>query len=184
MSKKRVLLDEGLLGVVIKRLCLQLSENYYPFENTILIGLQPRGISLLTAIIDQLKNIHPDIQVDHGCVDPTFYRDDFRRGDKQLVAHTTKIPVHLDGKKVVLVDDVLYTGRTIRAGIEALLEYGRPEKIDLLVLINRKFSRELPIEPLMIGKSVDHYDGQKVRVVWKSEKEKESQVLLQQENNG
>ncbi|MEN9333482.1 MAG: bifunctional pyr operon transcriptional regulator/uracil phosphoribosyltransferase PyrR [Bacteroidota bacterium] len=184
MSKKRVLLDEGLLDVVIKRLCFQLSENYFPFDNTVLIGIQPRGIDLLEAIIQQLNAIHPDLNIVHGCIDPTFYRDDFRLGNKKLVAHSTKIPAHLDGKKVVLIDDVLFTGRTIRAGIDALLEYGRPEKIDLLVLINRKFSRELPIEPLMIGKSVDHYDGQKVRVVWKSDVEKESQVLLQQENNG
>ena len=68
MSKKRVLLDEGLMQIVIKRLCLELSENYFPFENTVLIGLQPRGINLLTAIIAELKIIHPDLKVVHGCV--------------------------------------------------------------------------------------------------------------------
>lgn len=181
MSRKRVLMDEGLLEIVIKRLCLQLTENYYPFDDTVLIGLQPRGIDLLNAILKEMERIHPEIEVLSGCIDPTFYRDDFRRGDKQLKAYSTRIPTHLDGKKVILIDDVLYTGRTIRAGLEALLEYGRPTKIDLLVLINRKFSRELPIEPMIVGKSIDHYDGQKVRVVWKSDIEKETKVLIQQD---
>jgi len=169
MSRKRVLLDEGLLGVVIKRLCLQLSENYYPFENTVLIGLQPRGISLLTAIMEELKQIHPSLSIMHGCVDPTFYRDDFRRGDKQLVAHSTKIPVHLDGKKVVLIDDVLYTGRTIRAALDALQDFGRPQKVELCVLVNRRFNRELPIQPDYCGKSIDTLISQKVKVEWERE---------------
>jgi pyrimidine operon attenuation protein/uracil phosphoribosyltransferase len=89
--------------------------------------------------------------------------------------------VNLDGYKVLLVDDVLFTGRTIRAGLEAMMEYGRPSSIDLMVLINRKFSRQLPIEPLFIGKSIDHYDAQRVRVIWKNEDNDSSQVLLAQE---
>ncbi|MEN9948645.1 MAG: hypothetical protein RL106_1468 [Bacteroidota bacterium] len=181
MAKKKVLMDEGLLQIVIQRLCHQLVENYSPFEKFILIGLQPRGVDFLKELSSQLKQLYPNIDIHTGIIDPTFYRDDFRRGDKQLLAHTTKIPVNLDGYKVVLVDDVLFTGRTIRAGIEALMEYGRPSAIDLMVLINRKFSRQLPIEPLFVGKSIDHYDGQKVRVIWKNEDNASSQVLLAQE---
>lgn len=174
-------MDEGLLQVVIQRLCHQLVENYLPNQKVILIGLQPRGVFFLNALEAQLKWLYPDINIPFGVIDPTFYRDDFRRGDKQLLAHATKIPVNLDGYKVVLVDDVLYTGRTIRAGLEAILEYGRPASIDLLVLVNRKFSRQLPIEPLFVGRSIDHYDGQKVRVIWKGEENQVSQVLLSQE---
>jgi pyrimidine operon attenuation protein/uracil phosphoribosyltransferase len=181
MAKKKVLMDEGLLNVVIQRLCHQLVENYSPFEKVILIGLQPRGVDLLQHLSKELRNLYPQFDVPIGVVDPTFFRDDFRRGDKQLLAYPTKIPVNLDGYRVVLVDDVLFTGRTIRAGLEAILEYGRPASIDLLVLINRKFSRQLPIEPIMIGKSVDHYDGQKVRVIWKNEENSHSEVLLAQE---
>ncbi|MEY2937990.1 MAG: hypothetical protein RL062_579 [Bacteroidota bacterium] len=181
MAKKKVLMDEGLLNVVIQRLCHQLVENYSPFEKVILIGLQPRGVDLLQRLSEELKNLYPNFAIPTGVVDPTFFRDDFRRGDKQLLAHPTKIPVNLDSYKVVLVDDVLFTGRTIRAGLEAILEYGRPASIDLLVLINRKFSRQLPIEPIMIGKSVDHYDGQKVRVIWKNQENSHSEVLLAQE---
>jgi len=181
MAKKKVLMDDGLLKVVIQRLCHQLVENYDPGHKVILIGLQPRGVFFLNELSSQLKALYPGIDIPVGVLDPTFYRDDFRRGDKQLLAHATKIPVNLDGYKVVLVDDVLYTGRTIRAGLEAMLEYGRPATIDLLVLINRKFSRELPIEPLFVGRSIDHYDGQKVRVIWKGEENPVSQVLLAQE---
>ena len=97
------------------------------------------------------------------------------------MAHPTKIPVHLDGCKVVLVDDVLFTGRTIRASLEALMEYGRPESIDLLVLINRKFTRQVPIEPAFVGKSIDQYDRQKVKVLWQKDGEGENQVVLSQE---
>ncbi len=181
MAKKKVLMDEGLLQIVIQRLCHQLVENYSPFEKFILIGLQPRGVEFLKELSDQLKKLYPEMEIPTGIIDPTFYRDDFRRGDKQLLAHPTKIPVNLDGYKVVLVDDVLFTGRTIRAGLEALMEYGRPSSIDLMVLINRKFSRQLPIEPLFVGKSIDHYDSQKVRVIWKNEDNQSSQVLLAQE---
>ena len=181
MAKKKVLMDDGLLEVVIQRLCHQLVENYSPFEKFILIGLQPRGVDFLKELSAHLKNLYPNIEIPTGIIDPTFYRDDFRRGDKQLLAHPTKIPVNLDGYKVLLVDDVLFTGRTIRAGLEAMMEYGRPSSIDLMVLINRKFSRELPIEPLFIGKSIDHYDAQKVRVIWKNEDNDSSQVLLAQE---
>ena len=181
MAKKKVLMDEGLLEVVIQRLCHQLVENYSPFEKFILIGLQPRGVDFLKELSAHLKKLYPNIEIPTGIIDPTFYRDDFRRGDKQLLAHPTKIPVNLDDYKVLLVDDVLFTGRTIRAGLEAMMEYGRPSSIDLMVLINRKFSRQLPIEPLFIGKSIDHYDAQRVRVIWKNEDNDSSQVLLAQE---
>ncbi len=174
-------MNQPLLEVVIQRLCYQLIERYSPFEKVVFIGIQPRGVQLLNELELQIKKIDGQVKWLSGVIDPTFYRDDFRRGDKQLLAHPTKIPVHLDGWKVVLVDDVLYTGRTIRASLEALMEYGRPESIDLLVLINRKFTRQLPIEPSFVGKSVDRYDQQKVKVVWKGESEGENQVILSQE---
>jgi pyrimidine operon attenuation protein / uracil phosphoribosyltransferase len=111
-------------------------------------------------------------------VDPTFYRDDFRRSDKTLIASPTEIPFSLEGKDVVLIDDVLYTGRTIRAGMEGLLEYGRPRKIELMVLVDRRFSRELPIEARYIGKSVDSYDNQKVKVSWAQDGGKDQVILI------
>ena len=181
MSRPKILMNSALLEVVIQRLCYQLIERFGSFDKTIFLGIQPRGVKMLEQLESQMKRINPQVQWVSGVIDPTFYRDDFRRGDKQLLAHPTKIPVHLDGWKVILVDDVLFTGRTIRASLEALMEYGRPDTIDLLVLINRKFTRELPIEPAFIGKSIDRYDRQKVKVLWKGEGSEENQVTLSQE---
>ena len=181
MSRPKILMNGSLLEVVTQRLCYQLIEKYAPFQKTIFIGIQPRGVKMMDYLEQNMKALYPGIEWVSGVVDPTFYRDDFRRGDKQLHAHITKIPVHLDGWKVVLVDDVLYTGRTIRASMEALLEYGRPDSVDLLVLINRKFTRELPIEPAFIGKSIDRYDHQKVKVIWGEDPTQENQVILSQE---
>jgi pyrimidine operon attenuation protein/uracil phosphoribosyltransferase len=147
-------------------LCYQLIENHDLFSNTVIIGLQPRGVFFAEKIVQNLKQIAPNTIVNFGKVDPTFYRDDFRRSDKTLLAQPTDIPFNLEGKNVVLIDDVLYTGRTIRAGLEGMMEYGRPKTIELMVLIDRRFSRELPIEPTYIGMSVDSYDNQKVKVIW------------------
>jgi pyrimidine operon attenuation protein / uracil phosphoribosyltransferase len=172
------LIDSKLLGLVIKRLCYQLIENHNNFSGSVILGLQPRGIFLAENIVDQLKGIQPKNQIRYGIIDPTFYRDDFRRNDKTLIAKPTEIPFSLEGKKVILIDDVLYTGRTIRAGIEGMLEYGRPKSIELLVLIDRRYSRELPIEPQYIGKSVDSYDNQKVKVTWKKDGAEDKVLLL------
>ena len=152
-------------------------ENHDDFSQAAILGLQPRGIFLAERIVGELQNIQPKNKIDYGVIDPTFYRDDFRRNDKALVAHPTEIPFSIEGKDIILVDDVLYTGRTIRAGIECLLEYGRPRSVELLVLIDRRYTRELPVEPRYIGKSIDSYDNQKVKVSWKTD-ESEDRVLL------
>lgn len=173
-----ILIDEKWLGLIINRLCHQLIENHEQFENTVILGLQPRGVFLAEKIVDRLLQIQPKNPIQYGVVDPTFYRDDFRLPGKQLLAQPTSIPVSLDNKRVVLIDDVLYTGRTIRAGLESMMEHGRPSNVELLVLIDRRFSRELPIEPNYVGKSVDSYDDQKVKVMWKKDGGKADQVLL------
>ncbi len=163
---KVTLIDSNHLSLIVNRLCYQLIENHDIFSNTVIIGLQPRGVFFAEKIVQNLKQIAPNTIVNFGKVDPTFYRDDFRRSDKTLLAQPTDIPFNLEGKNVVLIDDVLYTGRTIRAGLEGMMEYGRPKTIELMVLIDRRFSRELPIEPTYIGMSVDSYDNQKVKVIW------------------
>lgn len=172
------LIDSKYLGLIINRLCYQLIENHNHFEQTVILGLQPRGVLFAERIVEKLKSIQPKANINYGVVDPTFYRDDFRRHDKTLVASPTEIPFDLEGKRVVLIDDVLYTGRTIRAGIEGMMEYGRPKSVELLVLIDRRFSRELPIEPKYIGLSIDSYDKQKVKVMWKKESGEDKVLLL------
>ncbi|MES1221636.1 MAG: bifunctional pyr operon transcriptional regulator/uracil phosphoribosyltransferase PyrR, partial [Bacteroidota bacterium] len=127
-------------------------------------GLQPRGVFLSDQIVDEIKKEVPDDKINYGKLDITFYRDDIR---KELhIANRTDIPFSIEGKKVVLIDDVLYTGRTIRAALDALLDFGRPEKVELCVLVDRRFSRQFPIQPDYVGKSIDSIISQKVKVEW------------------
>jgi pyrimidine operon attenuation protein/uracil phosphoribosyltransferase len=139
-------------------------ENHINLENTVLIGIQPRGIYLSDQIVAEIKKELPNKKIQYGKLDITFYRDDIR---KELhVANQTDILFSIEGKKVVLIDDVLYTGRTIRAALDALLDFGRPEKVELCVLIDRRFSRQFPIQPDYVGKSIDSIVSQKVKVEW------------------
>lgn len=161
------LLSSPKFDLTIKRLCYQLIENHNNFSNTAIIGLQPRGVFLANRIHEELKKILPKANIDFGNLDITFFRDDFRRRESPLVPNSTNINFIIEGKKVILVDDVLYTGRTIRAGMDAMLAYGRPKKVELLVLVDRRFSREIPIEPNYIGIQVDSIASQNVRVSWK-----------------
>ncbi|HJU45566.1 MAG TPA: bifunctional pyr operon transcriptional regulator/uracil phosphoribosyltransferase PyrR [Chitinophagaceae bacterium] len=170
------ILTEQQLELTIQRLCHQILEQHLQMENTVLIGLQPRGIYVSDKIAAQLQKQLGEDKVQYGKLDITFYRDDIR---KELhIANQTDIPFSIEGKKVVLIDDVLYTGRTIRAALDALLDYGRPAKVELCILIDRKSSRELPIQPDYAGKSIDSLISQKVKVLWKEKDGREEVVLL------
>jgi pyrimidine operon attenuation protein / uracil phosphoribosyltransferase len=152
------------LSITIKRLAHQILENHVDLIDTILIGLQPRGVFLSDQIVEEIKKELPAGKINYGILDITFYRDDIR---KELhIANHTDIPFSIEGKKVVLIDDVLYTGRTIRAALDALLDFGRPEKVELCVLIDRRFSRQLPIQADYVGKTIDSIISQKVKVEW------------------
>ena len=152
------------LEITIKRLAHQVMETHINLENTVLIGLQPRGIFLSDKIVEEIKKEIPAEKIQYGKLDITFYRDDIR---KELHnANQTDIPFSIENKKVVLIDDVLYTGRTIRAALDALLDFGRPEKVELCVLIDRRFSRQYPIQADYAGKSIDSIVSQKVKVEW------------------
>ncbi|HWC53688.1 MAG TPA: bifunctional pyr operon transcriptional regulator/uracil phosphoribosyltransferase PyrR [Chitinophagaceae bacterium] len=158
------ILTKQQLAITIKRLAHQILENHINLENTVLIGIQPRGIYLSDQIVAEIKKELPNKKIQYGKLDITFYRDDIR---KELhVANQTDILFSIEGKKVVLIDDVLYTGRTIRAALDALLDFGRPEKVELCVLIDRRFSRQFPIQPDYVGKSIDSIVSQKVKVEW------------------
>jgi pyrimidine operon attenuation protein/uracil phosphoribosyltransferase len=141
-----------------------LLENNLDIAETVIIGLQPRGIFLSDRIVDEIRKEIPGVNIQYGKLDITFYRDDIR---KELhVANQTDIPFSIEGKRVILIDDVLYTGRTIRAALDALLDFGRPGKVELCVLIDRRFSRQLPIQPDYVGKAIDSIISQKVKVEW------------------
>lgn len=163
---RRLLLDAARLDITINRLCYQLLENHDGFSNTALIGLQPRGVYVARRIHQRLCSILGRMDILFGELDMTFYRDDFRR--REIIApSSTRMDFNVENLKVILVDDVLYTGRTIRAGMDALLDFGRPERVELLVLVDRRYSRQLPIEPDYIGLSVDTITAEKVKVQWK-----------------
>lgn len=159
----KTILDHQQIELVIKRLAHQVLENHSDSQDTVLIGIQPRGIYLSNRLHQEL-NLYAATPLPYGKLDITFYRDDIRK--QILVPNHTDIPFSLEGKKVVLVDDVLYTGRTIRAALDALMDFGRPAKVELLVLIDRRYSRQLPIQPDYTGRTIDSIVSQQVKVNW------------------
>jgi len=176
MSQK-VLLNAKEVNIILHRLACQLIENHNDFSNTVLIGIQPRGKFLANRLCKMLREDYKIKNVELGQLDITFFRDDFRRGDKPLEANTTEIDFVVENKKVVFIDDVLYTGRSIRAALTAIQSFGRPDEIELLTLIDRRFSRHLPIQPDYRGRQVDAINNEKVKVNW-IENEGEDSVYL------
>lgn len=177
MSQK-ILLTSKEVNIILHRLACQLIEKHSDFSTTILIGIQPRGSFLAERIAKILKD---DYQIDHvklGLLDITFFRDDFRRNEKTLEANKTQIDFLVEDKQVVFIDDVLYTGRSIRAALTAIQSFGRPKSIELLTLIDRRFSRDLPIQPDYRGRQVDAINNEKVRVKW-HEKDGEDAVYIE-----
>ncbi|MBD3863950.1 bifunctional pyr operon transcriptional regulator/uracil phosphoribosyltransferase PyrR [Olleya marilimosa] len=176
MSQK-VLLNATEVNIILHRLACQLIEKHNDFSNTVLIGIQPRGKYLANRIAALLKEEYKIKNLQLGHLDITFYRDDFRRSDKPLEASTTEINVQVEDKKIVFIDDVLYTGRSIRSALTAIQSFGRPKEIELLTLIDRRFSRHLPIQPDYRGRQVDAINNEKVKVNW-VENEGEDSVYL------
>lgn len=165
--EKSVILDPIHFNLTIKRLCFELIENHDDFSQSVIIGLQPRGIYLANRIKIELEKINPNINLKVGKLDITFYRDDFRRRNTPITANETEINFIIENKNVIMVDDVFYTGRSLRSGLDAMLAFGRPKKVEMLVLIERKYSRDYPLQPDYIGKSVDSISSQRVDVDWK-----------------
>jgi pyrimidine operon attenuation protein/uracil phosphoribosyltransferase len=164
---KKTLLNEKEIFIILNRLACQLIENHQDFSNTILIGMQPRGIFLANRLVKILENDYNIKDIKLGKLDITFYRDDFRRRDDPLQASSTDINFIVDNKNVVFIDDVLFSGRSIRAALTAIQAFGRPNNIELLVLIDRRFSRHLPIQPDYKGRQVDVIKDEQVKVEWK-----------------
>ena len=177
MSQK-VLLSATEINIILHRLACQLLENHLDFSNTVLIGIQPRGTFVAERLTRILKEEYQVKHIDVGFLDITFYRDDFRRGDKPLEATETKINFLIEDKNVVLIDDVLYTGRSINAALTALQSFGRPKEVELLTLIDRRFSRHLPIQPNYRGRQVDAINNEKVKVMWKENDGKDIIYLI------
>jgi len=167
--KKSIILNSNELNITVERLACQLIEKHNDFSDTILVGLQPRGKYLCEKLVEILKSEHHIDDLKYGLLDITFYRDDFRRNEKILEPSRTDFILSVENKNIVFIDDVLYTGRTVRAALTAIESFGRPKSIELLILIDRRFSRELPIQPDYKGLQVDLYENQKVLIEWNNE---------------
>lgn len=172
----KTILSAQQLALTVKRLAHQILEDHLNLEDTVLVGLQPRGVFLSDRIVAELKKIVDPASIRYGKLDITFYRDDIRKS--LHIANQTDIPFDITNKKVVLIDDVLYTGRTIRAALDALVDFGRPSKVSLCVLIDRRFNRELPIQPNYTGKVIDTITAEKVKVTWEGKDERDEVGIL------
>ena len=177
MSKKRLILSQPLLSVILKRLAQEIIENHGSLENSVVIGLQPRGVFFANRIVEILEQ-ELNKKVSYGTLDATFYRDDFRRGGSLLKPNATNIDFVLENKRVILIDDVLATGRMVRAAIDAMQAFGRPKKVELLCLIDRSYNRDLPIQPDYTGEKVNTPDTQRVLVEWTDQGFKEDKIWL------
>ena len=167
MIGERQILNQKDIQITIERLCQQLIEHHGDFKNTVIVGVQPRGIFLSNRIIGKLKQLLNTTDLKSGSLDISFYRDDLRRRDEPIVPEVMDMNLSLEAKNVVLIDDVLFTGRSVRSAIDALMAFGRPKSVELLTLIDRRFSRDLPIQPNYVGRTIDAIDSERVIVEWK-----------------
>jgi pyrimidine operon attenuation protein / uracil phosphoribosyltransferase len=179
---QKILLTSKEVNIILHRLACQLIENHLDFSNTVLIGIQPRGVFLAERLKTLLQDEYQIPEITLGYLDITFFRDDFRRSEKIIEANKTQIDFLVENKKVVFIDDVLFTGRSIRAGLTAIQSFGRPSEIELLVLIDRRFSRHLPIQPDYRGRQVDAINGEKVVVNWQENEGEDAVYLINKSN--
>jgi len=165
----KILLSHTELNITLQRLAHQLVEQHDDFEDAAIVGIQPRGVQLSDRLVALLQQITGNDRIFYGKLDITFHRDDLHSGAAMHRPNENNIPFSVEGRTVILVDDVLHTGRTIRAAMDALMDYGRPSRIELLTLIDRKFSREIPVQSDYTGRSIDTIMSQKVIVEWSPE---------------
>lgn len=175
--QKRLLFNSKLLKITIRRLCHHLIENHGDFSNTVILGMQPRGIYMAERIRKGLEEIL-EKKIDIGYLDVTFHRDDFRRREQPLTPSKTKVPFIIEDRKVILIDDVLYTGRTVRAALDAMTTFGRPRKVELLVLIDRMYSRHIPVEADYVGRRVNTMPSQRIQVELEEQGKKDNIWLM------
>ena len=151
MQSKEVV-DALTMKRAITRITYEIIERYQGIENVVLIGIKTRGIFIAQRIAQRLKELE-NIEVPVGELDITLYRDDKKQELEEAELHDSNIPVSLEGKEVILIDDVLFTGRTIRAALDAIMDFGRPRRIGLAVLVDRGH-RELPVRADFVGKNI------------------------------
>lgn len=183
MPRGRVILDKDRFQLTMLRLCHELIEEYDDFKDCCFIGIQDRGVAMADRLLETIRSINPDAHLEYGKLDITFYRDDFRTRDTPLKASSVDMPFLVDEKNVILIDDVLYTGRTIHAAMTALQSYGRARRIELVTMVDRRFNRHFPIKADYSGMRVDALDEAYVRVEWKDVDGKDQVKLFSAKSN-
>jgi pyrimidine operon attenuation protein/uracil phosphoribosyltransferase len=168
IANMRILADENKIRLTLMRLALEIVENHPTFDGACIIGVQPRGVNVsrrLHALLEQ----ETGGKVRYGELDVTLFRDDLSRHRYPPVPRETRIDFSIEGANVVLVDDVLFTGRTLRSAFDALVALGRPKKVELVVLVDRRRKRDFPIAADYVGYTVDTLDVEKVYVRMKED---------------
>lgn len=178
MQAKEVV-DQVTLKRALTRITYEIIERNQTIQDVVLIGIKTRGIYIASRVADRLKQLE-GIEVPVGELDITLYRDDKKETPAEAELHSSDIPVSLEGKEVILIDDVLYTGRTIRAAMDAVMDYGRPRKISLAVLVDRGH-RELPIRADYVGKNIPTAKTEEILVEMQELDGKDRIMILKEE---
>jgi pyrimidine operon attenuation protein/uracil phosphoribosyltransferase len=181
-AKQSVVLDARAFARTLRRMADEIVELNNGTDDLVIVGIQRRGVQLAAQIVSTISE-REKAEVAQGALDITLYRDDLQTVGPRPVVGQTQIPVDIDGKNVVIVDDVLYTGRTIRAALDELADFGRPKRIALAVLIDRG-GRELPIQPEIVGKKVTAASSQRVDVMVEELDGRNAVVIADREEDG
>lgn len=179
MKSLDTILDAADIDRILIRISHKILEVHKGAESLALIGIQTRGVFLAQRLRKKIKEIE-GVDIPVGQVDITLYRDDWTRISINPVIQATEIPFSMDGKKIILVDDVLFTGRTIRCAMDALIDFGRPDRIELAILVDRGY-RELPIQGNYVGKFVETRRSETVNVML-TESDGEDKVVIEKES--
>lgn len=182
MQKGKVILNSHIFGITLARLAHQMIETCEDFSNVCIVGIQEQGVILAERLIEIIQKSKPEANIEYGKLDITFYRDDFRLRNLPLKASKTEIDFLVENKKVILIDDVVYTGRTIHAAMSALQDFGRPSKVELLCMVDRQYNRHLPIQTDYAGIKIDSIDEAYVRVQWEAVEGKDQILIFSAKN--
>lgn len=183
MARAKTLLKNEQFRLTLDRLCYEIIENYPAAREKCIIGIQERGVYLAERIAERLAKLEKGSNMRFGKLDITFYRDDYRIRLEPIKASETDIEFSIEGKDVILIDDVLFSGRTIHAAMAALQDLGRPSRIELLVMVDRRFNRHLPIQANYTGLVVDAYDEAYVKVEYENIDEEDRILLFSAKSN-
>ena len=181
-SKQQTVLDARAFDRTLRRMADEIVELNNGTDNLVIVGIQRRGVQLAAQIVSSIAD-REKADVPQGALDITLYRDDLQTVGPRPVVGQTQIPVDIDGMTVIIVDDVLYTGRTIRAALDELADFGRPARIALAVLIDRG-GRELPIQPDIVGKTLTILPSQRVDVLVEDLDSKNGVVIADRDTGG